>query len=380
MPKILYVVGSLGLGGSESQVSLLILELVNRGWHCELFVLEPRGPLYHELETQGVAIHDGGYDSTAIHWHKAFLLGRALFRLTSLALRTRPDILHAYLPLTNFLGALAGRLTVVKTIITSRRALGKHQDRHPLWKPFDRFANLLSHHVTINSRAVGNDAIARDGINPKKLVLIPNGIYFAKFDSAITKRKTMRQSLGLSGKGLIGIVTVGNLIPYKGHIDLLHAIPKVVHNEPAVRFYLVGEDRGIGTRLKQEAEELGISQQVVFLGLRDDVPQILAGMDIFVMPSHEEGFSNALLEAMASGLAAVATDVGGNSEALEGGGELGFLIPAKDPTALADAILRLTTDPGLRKRLGRNAQQLVRKRYSVERMINAHIKLYQGKM
>lgn len=375
MPRVLFVVGSLGLGGAESQMTMLIGKVIGHGWHRDLFVLEAHGPLRREIEAHGVVIHDGGYDSTASRRLKAFQLLRALFRLWKLIRRIKPDVLHAYLPLTNFLGALAGCLDRVNLIITSRRALGTHQERHPLWKPLDRMANLLSDYVTVNSQAVGFDTIARDGINPKKLVYIPNGLDVTKFNKAASKREMMRQALGL-GTGDIGVVVVGNLIPYKGHADLLRALPDIPNDEPVTRFFVVGEDRGIGTSLMRMAKELGVSERVIFLGRREDVAEIMAAMDIFVIPSHEEGFSNALLEAMVSGLAVIATDVGGNREALEGG-NLGILVPPRDPVALAAAIKRLLADGDTRLLLGCCAKQCVSTKYTVAAMVDAHVTLYQ---
>lgn len=373
--KVLYAIGSLGLGGAESQMAMLMRELIGRGWHCELFVLEAHGPLRRGLEADGVVIHDGGYNSTAARWLKALQLARAFFRLWSLARRTRPDILHAYLPLTNLMGAVAGRMSGINLIITSRRALATHQSRHPWWKPFDRLANWLSHQVIVNSRAVADDTVARDRIDPTKLLIIPNGLDAARFDRATAKRHTMRQTLGLES-GAIGVVVVGNLLPYKGHADLLRALPDIVHAEPTARFFLVGEDRGIGTSLMRLAEELGVSQHVVFLGRQEDVAEILAAMDVFVLTSHEEGFSNALLEAMASGLAVVATDVGGNREALEED-NLGILVPSRNPVALATAIKHLLAEGETRLHLGCRAQQCVRSKYTVAAMVDAHVALYQ---
>lgn len=375
MLKILYTIGSLGLGGAESQIVQLIRELKKRGWHSELFVLEACGPLRQVLESDGVTVHDGGYDSTSTRWRKILQLARAFFHLWFIALRTKPGVLHAYLPLTSFLGSLAGRISGIPRIITSRRALGTHQDRHPLWKPFDRAANMMSHYVTVNSRAVGNDAMARDRVDPKKLCLIPNGIDAVRFERAAVKRETMRNAFGLDARS-VGVVVVGNLLPYKGHADLLHALPHIANGKPATRYFLVGEDRGIGAGLMRMAKELGVSEQVIFLGRREDVAEIMAAMDIFVMPSHEEGFSNALLEAMASGLAVVATDVGGNPEALEDG-NLGILVPPHNPAALAAAINCLLADGDARLKLGARAKKAMSTKYTVAAMVDAHVALYQ---
>jgi glycosyltransferase involved in cell wall biosynthesis len=314
---------------------------------------------------------------------KILLLVRALLQLWWLAVRLRPTTLHSYLPLTNFLGTVAGWLALVPVVITSRRALGTHQDRLPLWRSLDRLANRLSTLVTVNSHAVAADTVARDGIAPNKLVLIPNGIDFSRFSEPLADRAALRTALGLDTPDGVtpGIVVVGNLIPYKGHADLIDSIAQLKPRDQPARFLLVGEDRGIGTDLAARACARGVADRISFIGSREDVASILAASDGFVLPSHEEGFSNALLEAMAAGLFIVATDVGGNSEALEDG-RLGTLVPPRDPAALARAIdllldaLSDSADTGT----ARNAEaaRTVRERYGIDRMVEAHIVLYRG--
>lgn len=377
MPKVLYIIGTLGVGGAETQLVTLINGLIHKGYQCELFTLESDGPLRVLLEPLNIVIHDGGYNSRSPKWKRLLQLLRAEFRLWRLARRTRPEILHAYLPLTNFMGAIAGWLAGIHTIITSRRALGTHQDRHILWKPFDRIANWFSDIIVVNSLAVRDDAIARDGADPGKLVHIPNGLDVAKYNVCTTRRWEIRQKIGLS-KDETGLITVGNLIPYKGHADLLYAISKVVESYPNIRCYFAGEDRGIRKELEDLADNINISSNVVFLGQRNDIPELLIAMDVFILPSHEEGFSNALLEAMSSGLAIIATDVGGNREALDNG-RLGLLVPAKCPDMLTKAIITTLSDREELQSCGQAGKSYVNSKFTANKMIEAHISLYTTK-
>lgn len=378
---ILFTIGSLGIGGSESQLALLVEGLSRRGWRCDVAVLDPRGPLRARLEATGAAVYDLGYDPAAFSVVKVALLVRALCRLWWRAVRSRPRVLHAYLPLTNCLGAVAGRLAGVPIVVTARRALGTHQDRHPLWRPFDRLAGRLSHVVTVNSQAVARDSIARDGIAPDRLMLIANGLDFSRFDAARGDRARLRAGFGVDEATPV-IAVVGNLIPYKGHRDLIEAVARLAPRPHPARFLLVGEDRGIQQDLRALAHAHGMADRIVFLGRREDVPAVLNAADGFVMPSHEEGSSNALLEAMAVGLPIVATEVGGNREALEDG-RLGALVPPHAPVELARAIDALLDEIGAHSRTDRPrnpaATEAVRARYGVERMIEAHIALYTGR-
>jgi glycosyltransferase involved in cell wall biosynthesis len=371
--KILFGIGSLDLGGTESQMTLLVRELKRQGHQCELFVLEAKGPFKSVLEQDGIPVHDGGCDSMAPRAIKAFLLLRAMVRFWLLALRVKPDVLHAYLPLMNFMGSLAGRAAGVGKIITSRRALGTYQDSHPNQKVFYKLANALSDRVTVNSDAVWRDVVCRDGIAPEKLVLIRNGLDIGRFSGQEGVRGVVRENIGLGGDEF-GIIKVGNLIPYKGHADLINALPKVLEKRGNARLFLVGEDRGIQIDLERLASSLAVSDRVHFLGRRNDVPSLLMAMDLYVMASHEEGSSNALLEAMAAGLPIVATDVGGNREALDDG-RAGLLAPPHDPAALSQAIGKLIADDAMRSQVAAKAKAHAQS-YSIPDMVEAHIRLY----
>ena len=357
-------------------MTLLACALIRRGWRCDVFALEAQGPLRSVLERNGAFVHDGGYDSAPGRLEKACLLVRAFARLCMCVRRLKPDALHAYLPLTNFLGALAGRITGVQRIVTSRRALGTHQDRRAYWKHFDCMANWMSHRITANSHAVVEDTIRRDGADPAMLVHIPNGLDFTRFDAVRDCRLIEREKLGLS-EGTLGVLSVGNLIPYKGHADLLKAISLISNDQFRLRFYIVGEDRGIGSELNALAARLHIAERLVFMGSRSDIPAIMGAMDLFVLPSHEEGSSNALLEALAAGLPVVATDVGGNREALQDG-RFGVLVSPRDPEDLASGIQKLVQDTRARESIRMLAPAYVEEMYSIERMTDAHVLLYGG--
>jgi len=374
--KVLFVIGSLRMGGAEKQMVTLIEGLVRRGWKCKVFILYSSGPLQARLNVINVPIHTMDFAQKTTRVSSISTLVFSPFRLAWLAMRWRPDVLHAYLPLTNLIGAIAGRLAFVPLVITSRRALGTHQDRKSYWRSFDRMANALSDVVTCNSLAVGLDTIRRDRIDCRKLVLIRNGLIPNAHNKGGYDVAAIRKELRLD-TGVVGIVTVGNLIHYKGHRDFLDALAKLRSDAPPHKVFIIGRDDGIGSELKDKARQLGIGDEVVFLGERNDVPRLLSAMGLFVLPSHEEGSSNALLEAMSSGLPIIATDVGGNAEALDNG-RLGILVPARDSIALANAIETLLDDIDNKMAMGGRAAKHVRANYSTDSMIDSHIKLYHG--
>lgn len=374
--RVLFVVTSLMVGGTESQLVHLATGLASRGWSVRVFALDRSGPLVEPLEAAEITIVDGGFvRSSSSRFGKAFCLLRAQLRLVRETLAWRPDILHGFLPLPNFLTGIAGRLTRVRLIVTSRRGLGTHQDRHPSLRWMDRVANRLSHVVTANSVAIARDVERRDGYAEARVRVIPNGVDFTRFGAGGSSRTATRRSLQLED-GDPAIVLVANLLPYKGHSELIDAFAVVVSQVPRARLFLVGEDRGIKASLTEQARELGIADRIEMLGRRSDVAELLLAMDIGVMASHEEGLSNALLEKLAAGLPVVATDVGGTGEALADMPDC-RLVRARCSADLADGIIHAwagLADSELRRAL---RQRLVRDRYSMETMVDNYDTIYQ---
>lgn len=374
---IQFVVGSLSVGGAESQLALLAERLKMRGWTIDVFLVEKSGLLIQRLERAGIPIKDGGYSFRGTKAGKLIGLCLCEARLIWYTVRSKPDVVHGFLPITSFMAALAGRAAFVPLVMTSKRALGRHQERTPVFRWLDRIANALSHVVTANSRAVARDMQQRDEYDISRIVVIPNGLDFSRFDETRSRRDNTRNGLGLS-TAEIAIVMVANLIPYKGHRELIEAFARVAADDRRLKLFLIGRDQGIVQDLVGDAHRSGVSDRINLIGERDDVPTLLSAMDIGVMASHEEGFSNALLEKLAAGLPVVATDVGGNPEALEGMPDC-VLVRAQDPDDLArglkSAIDRLA-DPvnGSETR-----RQLVRERYSVDAMVDAYEHLYNSR-
>ena len=371
--NILFVIGSLEIGGTEKQMFILTSRLRRIGFSCSVFALKADGPLRQIFEEIDVPVYCG--DLTKRDLRKApWKLVLSLYRLLLVIKRERPTIIHAFLPLVVFIGALAGRIVRVPMVITSRRGFGTHQDRYFVLKALDHFANILSHRVIVNSRAVWKDMIERDHIDESKLYLIYNGIDSTPFEDALQDREEGRKELGVEIDERV-VIVVANLIKYKGHLDFLKAAKKVMDKIPKTRFLLVGEDRGIQKHLEWKCHELGISSQVKFMGQRNDIPQLLALSELSVLPSHEEGFSNTILESMAAGLPVVATNVGGNPEAVLDG-KTGWLVPPENPTVMAEKIIDLLSNPERAKSWGEQGRKKVKKLFTVEKMVKNHLELY----
>jgi glycosyltransferase involved in cell wall biosynthesis len=274
------------------------------------------------------------------------------------------------------MGSVAGRILKVPLIITSKRALGTHQGRYRGSRIFDIISFRLSNWVTVNSKAVGEDTVKRDRGCADKIRLIYNGVKLDEFTSGNFKRIKIREALHLDPDKKL-IITVANLIPYKGHIDLLKAVILVTEQFPNSLFLLVGEDRGIRNNLTKLAQELGILNHILFMDRRDDISDLMAASDISVLPSHEEGFSNVVLESMATGLPVVSTRVGGNPEAIIDG-MTGWLVPPQNPEELANKIVDLLNDPQKARRWGELGKIRIKEKFLVEKMVEGYLKLYDS--
>jgi len=203
-----------------------------------------------------------------------------------------------------------------------------------------------------------------------RITRIPNGVDPDRFAPAPDPQAT-RQEMGLDPET---VLFLGRLDPQKGLNVALHAWARVAARRPEARLVLAGEGPA-RAQLEAQARALGLGHSMRFLGPRPDPESLLRGSAIFLLPSRSEGMSNALLEAMATGLACVATRIGGNSDLVEHA-VTGLLVPPGDAGALADALCGLLEDPALRLRLGMAARTAVLDRFTMDRVVHAYADLY----
>ena len=285
--------------------------------------------------------------------------------------RIRPDIVQFYLPGPYLVGTPVALISRVPVKIMSRRSLSRYQRNWPAVARIERFLHSRMDAVTGNSRAVVKE-LSAEGVPENKLRLIYNGIDI----SPGMDRGAARRALNLKDDALLGVM-VANFIPYKGHHDLIEGLALVAKQIPVGwRVLLAGRDEGLRPELESLATKRGIAGNLLFLGERSDVPRLLAAADFGLLTSHEEGFSNVVLEGMAASLPMIVTDVGGNAEVVLDGGT-GFVVPPNDPKAIGEAVLRLAHDRNLRKSLGDAGRKRVAEHFSMEACLNAHLELYR---
>ena len=367
------------MSAAPSAISRAILPaLQRRGLDVALYVMERGGPLEAEIAALGIRIA-GPLHRGALHWpilHWPFCIGpwrRSLSR-AGCAANVRA-VVHFFLPRPYLFGSLAAGLAGHRRRLMSRRSLTDYRAKYPLLGAVERYLHRRTFGILGNSQAV-IDQLTTEVDDRRKLALIHNGI---EMPSPVftNGRAQTRALLQIPGDALV-VSVVANLIAYKGHRDLIEALAPIRDRLPkSWRLLVIGRDDGIGSELKGLAQHFGMTDNIMWLGERPDVEELLAASDIFVLPSHQEGFSNALLEAMAARLPAVATAVGGNIDAVADN-ETGLLVPVRDPRALAAAILRLAQNADLRRSFGDAARRRVEERFSLQACVDRYEILYRA--
>jgi len=207
-----------------------------------------------------------------------------------------------------------------------------------------------------------------NGFDGSRIVSIPTGIDLEKFNP--TKIRA------LIGKKGFSVGTVSILRSWKGHYYLIEAVPEILKVVPEAHFIIVGDGLHRDT-IARHIRQLSLEKKILMAGHREDIPEILASLDLIVHPSYaNEGVPQSILQAMAMERPVVATDTGAVSEAVLDG-RTGFLIPPKNPKAIAEKVIELYRSPELRIQFGREGRKLVEKEYSLDRMLDKMEALYQ---
>lgn len=369
--KVVYVIGTLDLGGTERQLIALVKGLDRSRFLPIVYCLTATGPLAADLEEAGVKVKCFGLRGLKV-WRNPIRVAQCLLAFFNDLKKEKPKIVHGFLFHAYILGTFAAKLAGVPIVIASRRSLGHFKEKKWHYLLAERLANRMTDLIVANSEAVRDDVIRQEKVEPAKVRVVYNGVDPALYE--IPADPALRTSLGIPEEARI-VGVVANLIHYKGHRFLLQAWRTVKQKIPGARLLLVG-DGPLRGALEELAQELGLEKEVRFLGSRQDVPRLFALMDVAVLPSLEEGFPNAILEAMAAGKPVVATNVGGIPEAVIHG-KTGLLVPPKDPQALADAIIQLLCDPKLAEEMGKAGRERVTKEFGLDRMVKEMEGLYE---
>ncbi|MGO9340671.1 MAG: glycosyltransferase [Terracidiphilus sp.] len=355
-PHVLLVVDQLAktLGGGE-RIALKIAALLPKyGYRASILTLfaDPASPALKSppCPIYLLALHNS-YDLAAL---------RGAFEFKRFLKRERIGIVQTFFESSDIWAGFFTKALSRAKLIWSRRDMGilrtrKHHIAYRLlaWAPDAVFAV---------SEQVRKHSIEVDRIQPALVQAIYNGLDLGDWNP------TPRPA---DAAGEFLIATVGNIRRVKGHDVFIRAAAMVVEQFPMARFSIGGAvlEQDFFSELQALVQELNLAGKFHFDGEVTNLHQYLAAADIFVLPSRSEGFSNAIVEAMAASLPVVATDVGGNAEAVEDGIS-GFLVPSDDPDALSAAILRMLSDPSQAHAMGVAGRNLVAEKFTTEAMMN----------
>ena len=365
---VLEVLASGALGGAAAHVRALALKLDAQRFEVHV-ACSDEGPLLPDLAAAGVAIHPlsitGGFDP------------RAIAHLARIVRRTGIEIVHAHGTTAGLAGMAAARIARVASLYTVH-GWACHPSSGPLVSGLARIAERQITHladaVICVSHGDLSEGFRQSLVNPARSRVIADGVDPAVFDAS-SRREEKRRELGL-GPSSKAIGVIGRLTRQKGQRILLAAAPGILARHPEAIIILVGagEDR---IALSAQAARLGLADKVVFAGIRRDIPDVMAALDAFVLPSYWEAMPLALLEAMAAARPVIATTVHGSAEVVIDN-ETGLLVPPGDPPALAAAICRVLGDRTLATRLGQAARLEIRQRFDVHETVQAIGSLYEA--
>ena len=372
--RILFVTESLGVGGTETHLLDLLPRLRSAGFDVAVFCFTEKGARAGELENDGIEILAAPSFAARKRSILAPLrIAAAQAKLFALIKRWRPDIVHFFLPGPYLAGAPVAIAARVPIKVMSRRSLADYRDNWPLIAPLEHRLHRYMNAIVGNAASVTRE-LRQEGVSEHKLHLIYNGV---SQTAEPIFRSEARQQLNIEPDALV-LSTIANLMPYKGHVDLMAALKEIADRLPQPWILLcAGRDGGSRAGISRAIKDSGLDRNIRLLGERRDVPMLLAASDIGVLaPTRNEGFSNAILESMTAGLPMVVTDVGGNAEAISDG-ETGIVVRPADPGALGAAILRLANDPDLRQSMGSLAKTRVATEFSLEESTARYVALYE---
>lgn len=353
MINVLHIVLGLQIGGLER----VVVDLIN---NCS-----------PEIRSYVVCLEEAGALALSCHAAKVYELHKhpglsiaTVRQLDSLARELKIDLIHTHNPSPHFYGALAGLLAGIPVVHTKH---GRNYPDNIRKVVLNRVAGRLTRKIVAVSGDAAAICIGVEKNPPDKVMVIVNGIDTGLYSPAADGKSQPGNSVCI-----IGIVA--RLSPEKDHHTLLAACKLLRDRQFHFQLVIIG-DGPLRSELEQDAGDLGITGQVEFVGMSNDVARQLQRLDVFVLCSTTEGISLTLLEAMATRLPVVASDVGGNPEVVVDG-TTGFIVPAKNPELLADRLCMLINDQCLRETMGLAGRKRVEEQFDIRQTVRNYERLY----
>ena len=368
--KVLKFLTHFGIGGTERQFLYAARGLDRSRFDVRVGCLARIGPFLKDLQAVNIPVSE--YPTSSLYSCRTL---RAQMRFVRDIRREQIQIIHAYGFYPNLFTILPAAVGTKCVRIASVRDLGVFSDRNRIRSMTQAMACRLADCVVTNSSAA-REWLLKQGLGRHDIHVIPNGIAIPR-ESDYRNDFPVRSEFQIDRSAPV-IAVISRLVRTKGLEYFLEAATAVSARFPSARFLIVGgacaepEHRA---ELENRTAQLNLNGKVIFTGARNDVSQILREVDISVLPSLSESFSNTLLESMAHGIPVIATSVGGNPEIITDGVN-GLLVPPRDPAELTLAMNTLLESPELARRLGKAAREKVVREYSLERLLQRTEDLY----
>lgn len=356
--NIVYIVDNLKIGGAQTQLSRLVEGLGAGDFDISVICLGDSNPrLIEQIGKTRVTYFPMKCIWTIDFW-------KNFTRMVGKLKELKPDVVHAYLNTSNVFGAWAARNAGVPYIVTSRRDMGHFRSRRIA--AMEKWSNRFCHKVVCVSNAVKDKTVNAEHLAREKAVVLYGGV-----DTQLFKR----QPASANNRPLtVGMVATMDR-PLKGHMDFLTAARQVFDQNKDVRFVLVG-DGDLRPGLEKFVKQEGMVESVIFKGQSNDVQKEISGMDIFVLPSHSEGFSNAVLEAMAMEVPVLANALEGNLEIIDDMVN-GMLIEPRNTRQMAERILGFAGQRDRLAGMGQRARQKILENFTISHMVNRYNLFYR---
>ena len=367
--RVLFIVTGLALGGAESQLVKISLGLKKRDWEINIYSFLKPLCFQSELEGEGINVYSTGLVQRDPFPLLQFMkIEKDLHRVIRLL---EPDVLVCFMFHAYFVGRIVGhrfRMPVISSIRTEKN--------EGLKRLLTKLTNSMSAATVFNSRIVAERAIKEGLVSRDKARVIPNGIHVDRFRTIdhLEKRMKLCEELSINPETFIW-VSVGRLEKPMDYRNLLRAVKLVLEHRKDSILIIAGEGNE-RSNIVNTIEALGVCQEVTLLGKRNDVPELLSASDAFVLSSAWEGLPNSLIEAVASALPVVATDVGGVREIMGEPPNCGYIVPPKDYTCLANKMMELMDiSSSEREKLGTNGRDNASNTFDLESILDQYEKL-----
>lgn len=351
------------LGGQEYATLALAEGLRNRG-HFVMLLVQAGSRLLALATERGVPCQILTMNKGLYPW--------GIFRLCSIIRKYQIEVVHTHSSRDSWIGSLASWFSSLKPVVVLSRHKSTPISKHAVNRIL--YHRLVRRIVTTGGEGVRQHLIAEHGFSEHHVVSIPTGADIERF-SVDVKGEGFRRELGFD-ENMCLIGTVCFLRSYKGLTYFLDAAAIVLAQAPHCRFVLVGHGPE-EQQLRDKIGELGLQDRVAMTGYRQDVPEVMAALDVFVVSSTEgETLTQTIPQALACGIPVVATNIGGIPDIIHHE-ETGFLVPPKDPQELAHYILKLVHDPDSGTRMAQNGRALVVNSFSAQSTVTKNEALYQ---